>query len=85
MISKNPQDKTGQTCLTHGRVKVLLDEAVKDALAESRAKGVPIPITVGEETHFELPDGTIVTEDPWQGKNTAPEGWYQRFGIEPPK
>ena len=63
MISKAGAESVS-TRVTNDDMIEIMGRAVKDALAESRAKGVPIPITVGEETHYELPDGTIVTEDP---------------------
>jgi hypothetical protein len=47
--------------------------------------GVPIPVDVDGLTKYELPDGTIVDSDPWLGKNTAPEGWYERWGITRPQ
>ncbi len=84
MISKDGAESVS-TRVTNDDMIEIMGRAVKDALAESRAKGVPIPITVGEEMHYQLPDGTIVAEDPWEGKNRAPEGWYRRFGIEPPQ
>lgn len=85
MIEKRPENKpSNQTLLTHDEVARLFREAVADALEESRRKGVPIPVTVDGRDGYELPDGTFVDEDPWHGRKTAPEGWYERWGIEPP-
>lgn len=62
----------------------IMERAAQHAKAESRRMGIPIPLDGKEgEIRYELPDGTIVNEDPWHGQNTAPEGWYERFGITP--
>ena len=95
MISRQPNDEraTGAstepheqrpTVLTHDSVLNLFREAVEDALEESRRMGIPIPVGGEGETKYELPDGSVVDHDPWLGKPTAPEGWYERFGIQPP-
>lgn len=77
--------KTDNTLVTADEIARLMKEAVADALEESRRKGVPIPITIDGQNKYELPDGSIVDEDPWMGENTAPAGWYERWGIEPPE
>ena len=86
MIAKEPDGPAPtETILSHEQVIELFDVAVEDALAESRRMGVPISHHIDGKICFELPDGTLVDEDPWHGEQTAPEGWYERFGIEPPE
>ena len=85
MIAKEPDDNGDATdCIWHQRMDRLFGEAVNNAMDDSRRKGVPIPHRVNGITRYELPDGTMVDEDPWHGEKTAPEGWYERFGIQPP-
>lgn len=65
----------------------LMERGAKRAIAESKRMGVPVPVDNedfnDDVQRYELPDGTIVEGDPWHGENTAPEGWYERFGIAP--
>ena len=47
--------------------------ATARAQEESRRLGVPNVYEINGHTYYELPDGTLSLEDPWQGKNTPPE------------
>lgn len=60
----------------------IMREGIRDALDHHRKCGVPIPRQINGEEWFELPDGTVVREDPWAGKPYAPDGWFERFGID---
>jgi hypothetical protein len=86
MISKEPQKKDVEQSVffDHGTMSELMDRGARKAIANSKRMGVPVPVD-GENgaIWYELPDGTIVKEDPWHGENTAPEGWFERFGIAP--
>jgi hypothetical protein len=60
----------------------IMKRGAERAIEESRKMGVPIPLdTEDGSIQYELPDGSIVQGDPWHGKRTAPEGWYERFQI----
>lgn len=48
-------------------------EGVRKAQEETRAAGVPCVYSINGILHWELPDGSLTTEDPWHGKNTPPE------------
>ena len=86
MIEKNAHTNSKrETILSHGKALELFQHAVEDALDESRKMGVPIPVDVDGQSKYELPDGSIVDADPWFGSNTAPPGWYERWGIDPPR
>ncbi len=50
-------------------------EGVRRAQEEARAAGVPCVYSINGILHWELPDGSLTTEDPWHGKNTPPPGW----------
>jgi len=85
MIAREPKsDEDVGSVLNHDLVVKLMDRGARRAIEEARRRGVPIPVD-GEDgaIRYELPDGTIVDEDPWHGKSTAPDGWYERFGITP--
>ena len=76
--------ETNKSLLNAAKMSELMDRGARRAIEESRRRGVPIPVDdENGAIRYELPDGTIVDEDPWLGKNTAPEGWYERFGITP--
>jgi hypothetical protein len=54
-------------------------QAVKRAVQECRDFGVPIAFTSDDDQIcYELPDGTIVTDDPWHGQKTPPADWPWR-------
>lgn len=40
-------------------------EAVREAQEESRRLGAPNVYTINGVIHYELPDGSLTTEDPW--------------------
>lgn len=46
---------------------------VQIAQEESRRAGVPLVYSINGILHWELPDGSLTTEDPWQGKRTPQE------------
>ena len=61
-----------------------MESGAQRAIAEMRRMGVPIVVDGPDgAVWYELPDGTVVTEDPWYGEDTAPEGWFDRYGIAP--
>ncbi len=49
------------------------NEGVREAQEESRRAGVPLVYSINGILHWELPDGSLTTEDPWHGKTTPPE------------
>jgi len=85
MISKNPYRKTdSDSILSHELLSEIFADAVAAARRQAKELAVPISTEIDGNRVFELPDGTFVDEDPWQGKAIAPEGWYQRWGVDPP-
>lgn len=46
-------------------------EAVREAQEESRRLGVPNVYTINGVIHYELPDGSLTTEDPWPAMQAA--------------
>ena len=76
--------ETRKTLLSVAQMSDIMDRGARRAIEDARRRGVPIPVD-GEDgaIRYEWPDGTIVDEDPWHGKSTAPDGWYERFGITP--
>ncbi|QDV72349.1 hypothetical protein [Botrimarina mediterranea] len=38
-----------------------------------RRAGVPYVYSINGVLHWELPDGSLTTVDPWQGKTTPPD------------
>jgi len=46
---------------------------VSKAQEDSRRAGVPLVYSINGILHWELPDGSLTTEDPWGGKATPPE------------
>jgi len=46
---------------------------VRKAQEDSRRAGVPLVYSINGILHWELPDGSLTTEDPWEGKITPPE------------
>jgi len=46
---------------------------VRKAQEDSRRAGVPLVYSINGILHWELPDGSLTTEDPWKGKTTPPE------------
>jgi len=80
MIARDSDD----TLLRTSEMSDIMNRAAERAIEESRRMGVPIPLDSDDGAiRYELPDGSIADEDPWHGKDTAPEGWYERFGIAP--
>ena len=60
----------------------LMDRGAREAIADLKRSGVPVHLDIKNGIDlYELPDGTVVEGDPWHGENTAPEGWFERFGI----
>lgn len=54
------------------------NRAVRRAQEQNRALGVPNAYHVNGQLVYELPDGTIATEDPWHGQKTPPDDWPWR-------
>ncbi|TWU00074.1 hypothetical protein Pla108_10180 [Botrimarina colliarenosi] len=53
-------------------VEEMAANGVRRAQEESRRAGVPCVYSINGVLHWELPDGSLSTEDPWRGKNTPP-------------
>lgn len=74
MIQKNENSELDievyKTAAEFGRIMSL---AVHDAQEKSRRAGVPLVYSINGILHWELPDGSLTTEDPWAGKSTPPE------------
>lgn len=49
-------------------------EGVRRAQADARQAGVPLVYSINGILHWELPDGSLTTEDPWQGDQQPPKG-----------
>ena len=49
----------------------IFGEAVREAQEESRRLGVPNVYTINGVIHYELPDGTLTTEDPYPAMQAA--------------
>jgi len=45
---------------------------VRKAQEDSRRAGVPLVYSINGILHWELPDGSLTTKDPWNGKTTPP-------------
>jgi hypothetical protein len=50
-----------------------MNQAVKRVQAENRQRGIPNVYSINGIIYYELPDGSLSREDPWQGQNTPPE------------
>ena len=86
MIAKTPGKRPGDNAfLGPEKASEIMREGAKDAIEDLRSHGVPIVCDPDENglIRYELPDGTIVDSDPWNGEKFAPEGWFERFGIAP--
>lgn len=49
----------------------IFDIAVDKAIAENRRLGIPMYREIDGVAHWELPDGTLTTEDPWPAIEAA--------------
>lgn len=49
----------------------IFGEAVREVQDENRRLGVPNVYTINGVIHYELPDGTLTTEDPWPAMQAA--------------
>jgi hypothetical protein len=54
-------------------VETMANAGVRAAQEESRQAGVPCVYSINGILHWELPDGSLTTTDPWQGPD-RPEG-----------
>lgn len=54
------------------------NRAVRRALEQNREMGVPCAYHVNGQLIYELPDGSLLSEDPWHGQNTPPPDWPWR-------
>jgi len=50
----------------------IMNSAVRKAQEDSR-RAVPLVYSINGILHWELPDGSLTTKDPWDGKTTPPE------------
>ena len=62
-----------ETLLESMELQRIGSEAVHAAQEESRRMGVPNVYCINGHIYYELPDGTLSLNDPWQGENTKPE------------
>jgi len=62
-----------QAYKTAAEYQRIMSSAVHDAQEESRRAGVPLVYSINGILHWELPDGSLTTKDPWDGKTTPPE------------
>jgi hypothetical protein len=51
----------------------IMNAGVNNAKQESRRAGVPCVYSINGILHWELPDGSLTTTDPWKGPD-RPEG-----------
>lgn len=73
MIQKNDSGELDINAYkTAAEFQRIMNSAVKDAQEESRRAGVPLVYSINGILHWELPDGSLTTEDPWGGKSTPP-------------
>ena len=49
------------------------NDGVRRAQEEARRAGVPCVYSINGVLHWELPDGSLTTVDPWQGKSEPAE------------
>lgn len=68
----NPGEPGLSTHRFAAEVEEMASLGVRRAQEESRAAGVPCVYSINGILHWELPDGSLTTEDPWHGKNTPP-------------
>ena len=52
----------------------IMNSSVHEAQEAARRAGVPCVYSINGVLHWELPDGSLTTVDPWQGKTTNPAG-----------
>lgn len=55
---------------------------VQQAQEESRRAGVPLVYSINGILHWELPDGSLTTKDPWDGQTTPPADTNPPFAGE---
>ncbi len=70
MIQKNPKRSVEETAAEFSRI---MSAGVQRAREENRRLGVPNVYSINGILYYELPDGSLSQEDPWQGKDTPPE------------
>lgn len=51
----------------------IMNQGVHQAQEEARRARVPLVYSINGILHWELPDGSLTTEDPWKGEKTLPE------------
>ncbi len=50
----------------------IMSSAVARVQEENRQRGIPNVYSINGFLYYELPDGSLSREDPWQGKTTPP-------------
>jgi hypothetical protein len=50
----------------------IMSAGVRHAQADNRRRGIPNVYSINGIIYYELPDGSLSREDPWQGQNTPP-------------
>lgn len=54
-------------------VEAMAANGVRRAQEEARRAGVPCVYSINGVLHWELPDGSLTTVDPWKGKSEPAE------------
>ncbi len=74
MIRKSDDQKLDLTVhKTAAEFARMMNQGVHRAQEESRRAGVPLVYSINGILHWELPDGSLTTQDPWAGKATPRE------------
>jgi hypothetical protein len=50
----------------------IMNAGVSYAQEQNRQRGIPNVYSINGIIYYELPDGSLSREDPWQGKDTPP-------------
>ena len=69
MIRKN---KTSSVTETGAEFARIMSAGVEHAKQQNRERGIPNVYSINGIIYYELPDGSLSRDDPWQGKNTPP-------------
>ena len=59
-------DLSAETHVWAQQMGVIMSRAVREAQEESRRMGVPNVYAIGGVIHYEHPDGTLSTDDPYE-------------------
>lgn len=70
MIQPNPQTDANEKAAEFSQI---MSDAVARVQQENRDRGIPNVYSINGILYYELPDGSLSRDDPWQGKTTSPE------------